>query len=77
MSDPQSRAEQLDEEELPADIAPDKFIDPEAWDRGAGADEAADHQDSYPDQDSIGQERSADVPAEEAAMHVEHGIAEG
>lgn len=75
MSDPQARAEQLDEDELPADIAPDTFIEPEDWDRGAGADESADHQDSYPDEDTIGQERSADIPAEEAAMHVERGIA--
>jgi hypothetical protein len=77
MSDPQANAEQLDEDELPEDIIPENFIEPEQWDAGAGADEAEEHQDSYTDEDDIGQERESSVPAEEAAMHVERGISEG
>lgn len=76
MSDPQARAESLDDDELPADIIPDKFIEPEEWDAGAGADEDADHQDSLPDEDAIGQEREGTLNAEDAAMHVERGNAE-
>ncbi|HVT78092.1 MAG TPA: hypothetical protein VHD87_13740 [Acidimicrobiales bacterium] len=77
MSDPQANAEQLDEDELPEDLIPDKFIEPEEWDAGAGADTAADHQDSLSDEDDIGQERESSLNAEDAAMHVERGISEG
>jgi hypothetical protein len=77
MSDPQANAESLDEEELPEELIPDKFIEPEEWDAGAGADEADEHQDSLSDEDEIGQERESSLPAEEAAMHVERGISEG
>ena len=75
MSDPQSRAESLDDDELPADIIPDTFIEPEEWDAGAGADEADDHHDSLPDEDDIAQEREGALNAEDAALHVERGIA--
>ena len=73
MSDAQARAEQLDEEELPADLIPEKFIEPEDWDQGAGADEADD--DSVDPQD-IGLEHESPVAAEEAAMHIEPGVSE-
>lgn len=73
MSDPQANAEQLDEDELPEDLIPDKFIEPEDWDAGAGADEGED--DSYPDEDHFAQEKEAPLNAEDAAMHVERGIA--
>ncbi|MEY2471919.1 MAG: hypothetical protein QOK28_1248 [Actinomycetota bacterium] len=76
MSDPQANAEALDEDELPEDLIPEKFIEPEEWDAGAGADEADEHQDSLSDEDDIGQERESSLPAEEAAMHVERGISE-
>lgn len=74
--DPQAGAEQLDEDELPEDTIPEEFIEPEAWDAGAGADERSEHQDSYSDEDDIGQERESSLNAEDAAMHVEQGIAE-
>jgi len=74
MSDPQDRAEQLDEEELPKDVVPDKFIEPEDWDAGAGADEGAD-EDGLADEDEICQEREGSLNAEDAALHVERGIA--
>ena len=77
MSDPQDYAEALDDDELPADLIPDKFIEPDEWDAGAGADEADEHQDSLSDEDDIGQERESSLNAEDAAMHVERGISEG
>ncbi|HVV37351.1 MAG TPA: hypothetical protein VHC63_12155 [Acidimicrobiales bacterium] len=77
MSDPQANAEQLDEDELPEDIIPDKFIDPADWDAGAGADEEPEHMDSLSDEDDIGQERESSLNAEDAAMHVERGISQG
>jgi hypothetical protein len=76
MSDPQANAESLDDEELPEDLIPENFIDPDEWDAGAGSDEAPDHQDSLPDEDQIGQERESSLNAEDAAMHVERGISE-
>lgn len=72
MSDPQSGAESVDEEELPADLIPEKFIEPEDWDAGAGADESSD-EDGLADEDEIGQERESALPAEEAALHIERG----
>lgn len=72
MSD-QERAEQLDEDELPTDLAPENFIEPEDWDAGAGADETQTDSDYHESQ--LGQEREAPIPAEEAAMHVEQGNA--
>lgn len=53
MSDPQDRAESLDEEELPAELIPDKFIEPEEWDAGEGAD---DSDDDMVDPDDVAQE---------------------
>jgi hypothetical protein len=76
MGDPQDRAEALDEEVLPENVAPDKFISPEEWDAGAGADEGAD-EDGLADEDEIGQEREAPLNAENAALHIERGIAAG
>jgi hypothetical protein len=73
MSDPQANAEQLDEEELPEDLVPDDFIEPEDWDAGAGASEK--EQDD--ENDDIGQEHEAVLNAEDAAMHIEQGNAEG
>jgi hypothetical protein len=75
MTDPQNKSEALDDEELPEDLIPDTFIEPEEWDAGAGADEDPEHQDSLSDEDAIGQEREAPLNAEDAAMHVERGIA--
>ena len=74
MSDPQGGAESVDEEELPADLIPEKFIEPEDWDAGAGADEGAD-EDGLADEDEIAQEREGETPAEEAALHIERGNA--
>jgi hypothetical protein len=59
MSDPQSRAESLDDDELPDELIPDKFIEPEAWDAGAGADEDEDGPEEVP------------LNAEDAALHEE------
>jgi hypothetical protein len=59
MSDPQANAESLDEEELPEELIPDKFIEPEDWDAGAGADEGEDGPEDAP------------LDAEDAAMHIE------
>lgn len=73
MSDPQARAESLDDEELPADLIPDKFIEPEDWDAGAGADET---DDDIVDPDETGDDREAAIAAEDAAMHVERGNSE-
>jgi hypothetical protein len=64
MSDPQDYAESLDDEELPEELIPDKFIEPEDWDGGAGADEDEDGPEEAP------------LDAEDAAMHVERGISE-
>jgi hypothetical protein len=69
MSDPQDKAEALDEEELPEELIPEGFIKPEKWDEGAGADE-----DGASD---VGQDREESLNAEDAAMHVERGISEG
>jgi hypothetical protein len=74
MSDPQSRAEQLDEEELPSDLIPEKFIEAEDWDQGAGADEA---DDDVVDPEDSGLEHESPIAAEDAAMHIERGISEG
>jgi hypothetical protein len=63
MSDPQDYAESLDDDELPEELISDKFIEPEDWDAGAGADEAEDGPEEQP------------LDAEDAAMHVERGIA--
>jgi hypothetical protein len=63
MSDPQDKAEALDETELPEELIPEGFVKPEQWDAGEGADEKG--------ASDIGQDREASVPAEEAAMHVE------
>jgi hypothetical protein len=76
MSDPQANAEALDDEELPEDLIPEQFIEADAWNAGAGSDEQAEHQDSLPDEDLIGQEREGALSAEEAAIHVEQGINE-
>ena len=72
MSDPQAGAESIDEEELPDDVAPDKFIEPEDWDAGAGAAEGETDSGDY--EDDIGQERESPLNAEDAAMHIEPGI---
>jgi hypothetical protein len=70
VSDPQDVAESLDDEELPEELIPDKFIEPEDWDGGAGADEDADDGPGDAEND-IGQEREGAEAAEEAAMHVD------
>jgi hypothetical protein len=72
--DPQDAAEQLDEEGLPGDVIPEEFIEPEEWDRGAGAADAED-ETSGSDENDIAQERESDVPAEVAALHIEPGNA--
>lgn len=71
--DPQAGAEQLDEDELPEDLIPDEFIDPADWDAGAGASES----EQTDEDDDVGQEHESAINAEDAAMHVEQGIAEG
>ena len=69
--DPQDVAETLDEEDC-RDLIPEQFIEPEDWDRGAGAADAED-ETSGSDENDIAQEREDELPAEQAAMHVERG----
>jgi hypothetical protein len=74
VSDPQNIAESLDDEELPAELIPDRFIEAEDWDAGAGSSEenALDNDDGVDeDEGEIGQEREGTQPAEEAAMHLD------
>jgi len=66
MSDPQDKAEALDETELPEELVPEGWTKPEDWDAGAGADEKG--------ASDIGQDRESTLNAEDAAMHVERGI---
>jgi hypothetical protein len=75
--DPQAGAEQLDEDVLPEDTIPDEFIEPEDWDRGAGAAEGQEfgHEEYSGGEDALAQDLQAPLPAEEAAMHIEPGIA--
>ncbi|MEY2398246.1 MAG: hypothetical protein QOJ00_1420 [Actinomycetota bacterium] len=78
MSDPQGGAESLDEDELPGDLIPENFIEPEDWDAGAGAapDAAIENESGIDaDESEIGQEREGELAPEEAAMHVERGTA--
>jgi hypothetical protein len=75
-SDPQDVAESLDDDELPADLIPEQFIEPEDWDAGAGAagrDTVESESGIDEDESEIGQEREGELSAEQAAMHVERG----